>query len=54
MFETVIDAYALVRMVRDWQGKEWESREMQSQEPGWWERMAVSVDGEVKIVICLA
>jgi hypothetical protein len=54
MFENVVDLCALVRMVRDWQGKEWESREMQSQEPRWWQRMAGHIDEKVKIVICLA
>lgn len=54
MFENVIDLCALVRMVRVWQGKEWESREMQGQEPRWWQRMTGHVDGKVKMVICLA
>lgn len=54
MFENVIDLCALVRMVRVWQVKEWESREMQGQEPRWWQRMAGYIDGKVKTVICLA
>jgi hypothetical protein len=54
MFENVIDLCALVRILRVWQGKEWVSREMQGQEPRWWQRMGGHIDGKVKMVICLA
>ena len=50
--ENVDDCCSLVRRTQQWQRQEWENRDVQSQDPGWWERMAGNVDGE--FVICLA
>jgi hypothetical protein len=54
IFENVDDLCTLVRWIRDWQAKEWESLNLQGQEPRWWERMAEYLDPKMKVVVCLA